>query len=109
MYPDFNNVISQENLDYLDYHYPEVSRPLQRLNDGFEKWYDIYHAAKKFVPNSKTAQKDAARADVNFNKPKSISSPSITQPGESMSSARISEEKRAQNWERMQRTLKGLG
>lgn len=37
-YPDFNHIISQENLDYLDYHYPEVSRPLQRLKDGFDKW-----------------------------------------------------------------------
>ncbi len=33
-FPDFSRVCSQENLDYLDYHYPEISRPLQRLGDG---------------------------------------------------------------------------
>lgn len=108
-YPDFNATISQENLDYLDYHYPEVSRPLQRLLDGYDKWSDIYKAVKKFVPNNTNSKKEAARAEANFNKPKSISSPTITQPGESLSSSRITEEKRAANWERMQKILKGVG
>jgi hypothetical protein len=107
-YSDFNHVISQDNLDYLDYHYPEVSRPLQRLPDDFDKWSDIYKAVKKFVPNNTTAKKEAARAEANFNKPKSISSPSITQSGEYSGNARISEEKRAANWERMQKILKGV-
>lgn len=107
-YPDFNHTISQDNLDYLDFHYPEVSRPLQRLQDGFDKWSDIYKAIKKFVPNNTTSKKDAARADINFSKPKSMSSSSITQPGEPMGSARLTEEKRASNWERMQRILKGV-
>jgi hypothetical protein len=107
-YPDFNHIISQDNLDYLDYHYPEVSRPLQRLKDGYDKWSDIYQAIKKFVPNTTTAKKDAARAEANFNKPKSISSTSITQPGEAVGSARLTEEKRASNWERMQKILKGV-
>jgi hypothetical protein len=107
-YPDFNQMISQDNLDYLDFHYPEVSRPLQRLQDGYDKWSDIYQAIKKFVPNSTNAKKDSARADVNFNKPKSISSTTITQPGEAKGAARLTEEKRAANWERMQKILKGI-
>jgi hypothetical protein len=108
-YPDFHQAISQENLDYLDYHFPEVSRPLQRLHDGFDKWSDIYMAIKKFVPNYSSAKKDSARADANFVKPKSISSTGVTQPGEAMSQSRISEEKKAANWERMQKLLKGVG
>lgn len=108
-FSDFNQVVAQENLDYLDYHYPEVSRPLQRLGDGFDKWSDIYHAVKKFVPNNSNAKKDALRADFNSQKPRSISSASITQPGESISSIRLTEQKRAANWERMQKTLKGVG
>ena len=107
-YPDFHNTIAQENLDYLDYHYPEVSRPLQRLQDGYDKWSDIYQAVKKFVPNGANARKDAARADANQNKPKSISSASITQPGEATGSAKLTEERRAANWERMQKILKGV-
>jgi hypothetical protein len=107
-FPDFHQTISQEHLDYLDYHYPEVSRPFQRLPDNFDKWADIYRAVKKFVPNSANAKKDAAKADSNFNKPRSMSSSSITQPGESKSSNVITEERRAANWERMQRILKGV-
>jgi hypothetical protein len=108
-FPDFNQTVSQENLDYLDFHYPEVSRPLQRLGDGFDKWADIYRAVKKFVPNSNTAKKEAAKAEANYNKPKSISSIGVTQPGEAQTSARLTEERRAENWARMQRTLKGVG
>jgi hypothetical protein len=107
-YNDFHQVISQENLDYLDFHYPEVSRPLQRLNDDFDKWSDIYKAVKKFVPNSNSAKKEAAKADANFIKPKSMSSTGITQPGEPRSSAQLTEEKRAENWARMQKILKGV-
>ena len=107
-YPDFHSVIAQENLDYLDYHYPEVSRPLQRLQDGFDKWSDIYKAVKKFVPNTTTSRREAAKAEANFNKPKSISSTGVTQPGEAIGSARLTEEKRAANWERMQKILKGV-
>ena len=107
-YHDFNQMISQENLDYLDYHYPEVSTPLQRLPDGFDKWSDIYQAIKKFVPNSANAKKDAAKAEANFNKPRSISSTGITQPGEAVGSARLTEDRRAANWERMQKILKGV-
>lgn len=105
---DFDQTISQENLDYLDYHYPEVSVPLQRLQDGYDKWADIYRAVKKFVSNSTGAKKDAQKADANFMKPKSISSTGITQPGEATTNARLTEEKRAQNWERMQKILKGV-
>ena len=107
-YPDFNNVISQENRDYLDYHYPEISRPLSRLPDGYDKWSDIYHAIKKLVPNISNSKKDSARADNNFIKPKSMSSTAITQPGEAVSSSRLTEERRASNWERMQKILKGV-
>lgn len=107
-YPDFHQVISQENLDYLDFHYPEVSRPLQRLSDDFDKWADIYQAIKKFVPNSTSAKKESAKADVNFAKPKSMSSTGITQSGEALGSNRLTEERRAANWERMQKVLKGL-
>jgi len=109
-YSDFNAIISQENLDYLDYHYPEVSRPLQRLQDGYEKWSDIYLAIKKFVPNHSTAQRDAKRAEINQNKPKSMSSVGLSQnPADAPQINHLSKERRAANWERMQRTLKGVG
>lgn len=106
-FPDFNNVVSQENLDYIDYHFPEVSRPLQRLNDDYDKWSDIYKAIKKFVPNNTSARKDAIKADNNFNKPKSISSTNLTQSGEgNKESWQQIEQRRAENWARMERLRK---
>ncbi len=108
-FPDFGQVCSQENLDYLDFHYPEISRPLQRLNEGYDKWHDTYHAVKKLIPNHSTAKKEAARADMNMNKPRSMSSTSATPSGEkSRETWQESESRRAENWARMQRTLKGV-
>lgn len=109
-FPDFKQVCSQENLDYLDYHYPEVSRPLQRLSEGYDKWSDIYHAVRKFIPNHSTSKREGIRADINNNKPKSISSPDLTQSGQPVREGwQQVEQRRAENWARMQRTMKGVG
>ncbi len=107
-FPDFDQTISTENLDYLEYHYPEVAAPLKRLQEGYDKWHDIYKAVKKFIPNT-NVKRDAARAETNFSKPKSISSTGVTQTGEAKSIAVLSEERKAANWARMQAQLKGVG
>jgi hypothetical protein len=104
-YADFNQTIANENLDYLDYHYPEVSGPLSMLPEGFEKWNCIYKAVKKFVPNGAEANRDSNRANNNLLKPKSMSGTSVTQPGAGTNSYRITEEKRAANWERMKKEI----
>lgn len=107
--PDFGQVCSQENLDYLDFHYPEVSRPLQRLEEGYDKWHDTYHAVKKLIPNHATAKREAIRADINSNKPKSISSTGSSPTGEKAREGwQDTEARRAENWARMQRTMKGV-
>lgn len=106
-YPDFNSIVTSENLDYLEYHYPEVTRPLRRHAEGYDKWSDIYHAVKKFVPNSTTARKEAAKAEANFSKPKSISSTGLTQNTQT-SNMQLSEDRKAANWARMQQVMKGV-
>jgi len=105
-YPDFNSVVTEENLDYLEYHYPEIARPLKRQNEGFDKWSDTYHALKKLVPNAANAKREAQKAAQNGVKPRSMSSQGITQPQEMKNI--LSDSQKAANWERMQRTLKGL-
>ena len=107
-YSDYSQVVSQENLDYLDYHYPEVSGPLSRLPNDYAKWSDIYKAVKKFVPNHANAKKDSARAEANFNKPKSMSSMGTTQSPTQQNSNILTDQQKQQNWERMQRLLKGV-
>lgn len=108
-FPDFSTIVNADTLDYLEYHYPEIAGPLKRLPDSFEKWSDAYRAIKKFVPNAQTAREDAYKASQNANKPKSLSSQAMTHNGQQMSPNVITEERRRANWERMQRTLKGIG
>jgi hypothetical protein len=108
-FPDFGQVCSQENLDYLDFHYPEISRPLQRLGEGYDKWYDTYYAVKKLIPNHSVAKKDAVRADINSNKPRSISSTGPSPTGEKAPEGwHATEARRAENWARMQRVMRGV-
>jgi hypothetical protein len=107
--PDFKQVCSQEALDYLDYHYPEISRPLQRLPEGYDKWHDIYHAVKKLIPNQVNARKDSMKADMNSQKPKSMASPAPSPTGENpRESFNDAQQRRELNWQRMQRIMKGV-
>jgi len=106
-FKDFNQVCTTENLDYLEYHYPEVAEAFKYVPDGYNKWASVYQAVKRFVPNV-DSKKDVKRAEANFNKPQSASSPSVTQTGEAMSPSRLDEQRKAANWQRMQRAMKGL-
>jgi len=107
MFPDFESVVTSDHLDYLEYHYPEVAAPLKKMADGLDKWSDIYRAVRRFVPNIHNSSKDANRAADNLVKPKSISSPTITQQTNPSPNI-LSDERKAANWQRMQRALKGL-
>lgn len=107
IYPDFKQTVASDHLDYLEYHYPEVAEPLRHLPDGFDKWSAIYKAVKRFVPNIADSKRDAARADENSLKPKSMSTMNSTPAGQ-QGSAKLSDDRKAANWERMQRLLKGV-
>lgn len=104
---DFDQVCSSENLDYLEYHYPEIATPFKYMPDGYEKWSSIYKAVKKFVPNTNSG--DAMKkAEKNLQKPQSVSSPTVATPGQGSLPVVLDEARKAANWERMQRSLKGL-
>lgn len=106
-YPDFKQVVSVENCDYLDYHHPELTAPFKYMPEGYEKWAAMYKAIKKFVPNA-NSKVEEKRAEKNLQKPGSISSPGSAQGPSAMPSSRLDDAKKAANWERMQRLLKGL-
>lgn len=107
-FPDYDKVVNEENGAYLEYHHPELLRTLLRQQETFESLSDTYRLVKKLIPGLETAKKDEAKTQTNLLKPKSSSSPTIMQPGEVLSDYRISEEKKAANWARMQRELKNL-
>lgn len=104
-YTDFSQVCSTENLDYLEFHYPEVAQPFALLPDGYEKWEAIYKAVKRFIPNSDT-KKDAAKMEKNLQKPVALSRPGMTKTSDHSPQLFLTEEQRAKNWERMQRIMK---
>lgn len=106
-FKDFEQVCTSENLDYLEFHHPELAKSLATRNQSFDKWADIYSAIKRYIPNPDSSI-DAKRADKNLQKPQSLSHSVLPAGGSQMSSARLTEDRQKANWERMQRTLKGL-
>jgi hypothetical protein len=106
-YRDFNQVCSTENLDYLEYHYPEVAGAFKHSPDGFDKWASVYQTVKRLVPNA-DSKKDQKKAEANFNKPQSASSPTVTSTGQALTATHLDESRKASNWTRMQKAMKGL-
>jgi hypothetical protein len=104
---DFDQVCSAGNLDYLEYHHPELAKSLGSQQQSFEKWNDIYNAIKRYVPNMDT-RKDQAKAQNNLAKPQSLSTPGVTSGGNAMPAARLDEQRKADNWARMQKAIKGI-
>jgi hypothetical protein len=104
-FKDFNEVCTTENLDYMEFHYPEVAEPFKHLPDSYDKWASIYKAVKRFVPNPSDS-KDRKKAEINNKKPQSMSVPGATQTGDSAPHV-LDDKKRADNWARMQRVMRG--
>lgn len=104
-FSDFNQVCTSDNLDYLEYHYPEVAAPYKHLPDSYDKWAAIYKAVKRFVPNPDSG-KDQRKAEKNFNKPQSMAVAGNTQTTDS-APIMLDEKRRQDNWARMQRIMKG--
>ena len=107
-YNDFSQICTTENLDYLEYHYPELAKPLSLLPDGYDKWESIYKACKRFLPQT-DSQKDANKIEKNLQKPVALSRPGMTETSDMAPNLVLSEERRAANWERMRRALKDIG
>ncbi len=104
---DFDKICSTDNLDYLEYHYPEVAGAFKELPDTYEKWAKVYQAVKRFVPNT-DHKKDQAKADKNLAKPQSMNVAGKTAVGDS-APMMLDEKRKAANWERMVRTMRSGG
>lgn len=103
---DFNQVCTEENLDYLEYHYPEIAKAYKHMPENYDKWEGIYKLIKKFIPN-KESHKESKKAESNLSKPGALSRPGMTQTGDHAPQM-LDDAKRAANWERMQKVIKGL-
>jgi hypothetical protein len=107
VFPDFDQVCNSENLDYLEYHYPEVAAGFKHMPDNFDKWQNIYKAVKRFIPNA-DSKKDEKRMEKNLNKPQSASLSGMTATGDVAPSKGLDEERRKANWSRMQRVMRSV-
>lgn len=106
-FPDYEKVVSDENCAYIEFHHPEIATPFKYMPEGYDKWVAQYNVIKKLMPNA-DSKKDASRAEQNMKKPGSLSSTGTTQGGSAMPQAKLDEQRKNDNWARMQRTLKGL-
>ena len=106
-YSDFNKVCTTENLDYLEYHYPEIARAFKHMPDTFQKWSDVYQAVKRLIPNPES-KKDQSKAEKNLNKPQAMSIAGKTQTGDNAPQY-LDDKRKSDNWARMQKTMRGGG
>lgn len=101
-FSDFDKVVTTENLDYLQFKYPEVANGYQNSPDGYLKWKNLYAAVKRFVP---AATQDPTKAESNLNKPRSMAS-GVAQTGDS-APVMVDDKRKSDNWQRMQKIMRG--
>jgi len=103
-FSDFSQIYTDENVDYLKFHHPELADSLQREPDSFDKWSKVYKALKRYIPNP-NSHKEQAKAEKNFNKPQAMAVSGMTSTGDT-APIDSSDSKRAANWKRMQQVMK---
>jgi hypothetical protein len=103
-YRDFDQICSQENLDYLEFHHPELSEAFAKLPNSFDKWSKIYNSVKRYIPNAAN-NKDQKKAEKNMTKPQSMSVAGVTQTGDS-APMHLDDQRKKDNWARMQKAMK---
>jgi len=103
--PDFDRVCTTENLDYLEYHHPEIAEAFKEAPDGYNKWKNVYSVLKKMIPNP-SSDKDEKRMERNLAKPRSISTPGLPSTGD-MAPHVLDDSRKNSNWKRMQQVMRG--
>lgn len=106
LHKDFYQICNQENVDYFEFHYPEIAKSFAYMPDGMEKWDSLYKAVKRLIPNAGN-KKDQMKIEKNIKKPQSMSIPGATQTTDS-APVMLDDVRKADNWQRMQRRIKGL-
>jgi len=105
-YSDFNQVCTAENLDYFEYKYPSLARTLGSQPDSYAKWEAIYEAIKPLIPE-KERFSEQQRIDKNLSKPQSYTADMSEKKG--LSPHFLTEQRKRENWARMQKDMKSFG
>lgn len=81
-YPDFDNVVSKENLESLRNIHPEIVQTLMTATDPYSQAASAYTIIKKLgIDNQGSYEMDKQRVQVNAQKPKPLSSIATQQGG----------------------------
>ena len=107
LYPDFDTVCSKENLDWLDFKYPEISESHKDSPESLKKWSNIYKTVKKLMPNSDSSR-EKSRAEKNVAKPMSISSAGMSEGGDFAPARELTDQMKLENQRRMNKIMKEL-
>lgn len=105
-FKDFNKVVNEENVDYLEYHHPEIASAFKYMPEGYDKWASLYKTVKKLVPNM-DKKEDVKKIEQNLKKPQEHV-PNISNQTPQTQGWKLTEQRRAENWRRMQEDMKGI-
>jgi len=109
-YPDFDAIVSKENIDQLRYQYPELANTLNTSSDLYSKAVSAYTLIKKLGITADNApyEEDIARAKANLAKPRPLVSGAARPQGEgALSQANafangLTDDLKKQLWKEMQ-------
>lgn len=105
-FSDFDDVCTTENIEYLEFKDPELATALKHMPDGFEKWSIVYGAVKKRIPQG-SGEKEKRMMEANSKKPRASSIPGSAQLGNDSSISYLSDDRKSENWKKMQSILAG--
>lgn len=103
--PDFDQVVSKENVEYLKAHKPHLAQVLATTQDPYAQAKAAYDAVKAFCPSAQVTQ-DKQRAERNAQKPGSLDQAGPPRTGET-DPYRMSSTTKAQLWKEMQDAARG--
>lgn len=104
--PDFNQVCTQENVDYLYYKNPSLAKSLEMVPNSYNKWAAVYEAVKGLVPLQ--AKNDSNIMQRNLAKPQSAAAV-LTDTKPETQGWQLSEQRKKENQLRAKRESRQIG
>ena len=105
-FPDYSQIVSEENVAYLKVHRPEIWAGYKNAIESIETYAGLYDAIKKHVPLA-DAKKESAKIDKNLSKPQSPSQSGMA-VGSDQAPHKVDDAKKNANWLRMRKIMKNI-
>lgn len=95
-YPDYQEVLTKENLAYLEYHEPEIAAGIQNIQDPYLSLANAYKSVKKFVPPMTQADKEKIERNQQMPRSPSQTGVGVNPQGETYQGGRLSRDRKAE-------------